>query len=360
MLASMRRPTSELRARLIWAAVREAKKKELHEFRLRRFRRKVRDQNSLVSPEMRTAFPTWLGTYIIDGDLNLLDAPKQTLAKLLQIETPELPKGTRVRLVVDLTGLESIDAASLLFLASRLRALSKRPWVDLCGRFPESGKALRTLIEADFTGYVLGLPRKPPDPHDRSVSLLQGFSAEERLVSGDIAERVQRFLLRRDARLAADREESDHVYAAVVECLENVRHHAYRKGVVEGRRQGWWAVGLYDDDTATATVAILDMGIGIAGSLGEKEPTRWTSLFKRPADLLDQATQGVRTETKEPKRGQGLKNLREFAAASTNRRLHVMSSSGMITCSAGNQTVKRTTEHFNGTIVCVQISQPEK
>ena len=355
----MKRPTPQLRARQDKAADRELWKRRERRYKGYYFGLQVRRQNADLPDRARTSSLVQVVTLRFSGRLNIFSAPDETIGQLIQLERVNIPNMTRTDLVIDLSRVEFIDACSLLFLASRAKAISTRPFVRVYGSFPKSPKALTTLVDADFDSYVLGRPRRPPTGR-KNVSLVESGKGAKKLVSGVIANDIKSFLVSRDHRLADDIEKADHIYGAVVECIENVRHHAYGDDDKRSESKGWWAVGIYDEDTDVASVAILDMGIGIAASLGRKDPGRWGKLLGVPADLLDKASLGVWTESSDPERGKGLKSLRDFAVDAPNRRLHIVSSSGMLTCSKREPSKRKSIEKLDGTIVCIQIGKWDK
>lgn len=169
-----------------------------------------------------------------------------------------------------------------------------------------------------------------------------------------VAQRINRFLRARHPAL--DMYEVDSLGLAINECLENVRQHAYEN---PDWNEGWFVVGLYDDEKKRSSVAILDFGVGIRATLRRQFGDFLGNLFREPADYLERAIKGIRTATGKAHRGQGFKFLREFVGAEDGRFLHVLSSGGMVT--VGRDLLKKlSTPTFRGTIVCLETTNRAK
>lgn len=285
------------------------------------------------------------------GDLDLVRRLDATLLQLLRLDEIG-PNDRPLQVSVNLDAVTGIDPAALLFLCSRIHRLAARSWVWVTGTWPKAQEALQTLADADFPSFLKrAKPLKIAAPN--TLQLIDGTGPGSRLVSGNAAERIMSFLAYLHPGLSG--QELDALGVAVNECLENVRLHAYlTKGA---RRQGWYVVGSFDANTSTSTVAILDMGVGIAASVAPQ--FRFKGKLRRDEDLLEAATAGRATASGKKHRGQGFKFLREFVMEKDLRRLHVLSSSAMITWGRGGRDgilARRRTRHFDGTIVCLQIS----
>lgn len=287
------------------------------------------------------------------GALDLVSNTDETLTQVTELDRVEVPPLRRTRVMIDLAKVDVLEPAALLFLCSRIADLGDRPFVDVTGTYPpKDSQALRMLRDAKFDSFLKGAPI-PTIHAARTLSLIDGTTAGHRTVSPQTAAAIHTFLHGLHPKLTI--EELDALALAVTECLENVRVHAYR--TKEERRKGWFVVGRYDELRATSSVAILDMGIGIAATV--RDHFAWKGRLKSDADLVEAATTGRVTATQEPNRGKGYGFLRTFVTAKEGRRLHVLSSSTMLTFGKDAKAgilAKRPTAPFTGTIVCLQIT----
>jgi hypothetical protein len=214
--------------------------------------------------------------------------------------------------------------------------------------------ALKTLSDANFAGFLQGTPPKF-DKTTRTLQLHEGSSRTK--VPTNVAADLQSFLVDLNPKLSG--QETDFIYMAAMECLENVRIHAYDPA--QKVANNWYTVGLYDVSRDCSTVAILDLGLGMRATVQRQLSDFYKAVewFTRPTySLIEEATLGLRTASGERHRGKGLSTLREFAAGQPNRRLSVFSRDGMVSWVAedGEQIcISREIPEFNGTIVCLEI-----
>lgn len=349
----MRRLTRLQQARLVRAARRELRKRRERAQIGRIWGQSVRLQN-FDHPSDVLSYPTREEDIVLGGDLDLLRDTDATLDQLLVLENRRRVTAfsqVRVRVLLDL--VRSIDAASLLLMCSRIRELGGTPFVRVSGTYPRAERARRTLRDANFQSFISRsvVPRVLGAPLPRHVELIEGMGIGQRQVRPEIARQVQKFL--HECHPTLDTEEVDTIGVAIAECLENVRIHAY--GSREERRQGWYVVGLYDEERSMSTVAILDVGVGIAATVAERVGSFIGSLFRQPADYVEEAISGKVTASGQPHRGKGFRFLREFVSSGKNRRLHVLSSSSVITWGETGIIRKEATREFRGTIVCLEI-----
>jgi len=347
----MRRLTPGLRAWLIARSSKEQRQRQRRRGKGGRYGEGVSDRNA--------KFP-WLPPrpHFVDprevrlvGDIDLIHKPDETLAQLTSLDRIE-SMGLPQRVMLDLKQVRSIDSAALLFLCSRIAKLGNRPHVEVSGNYPPNDSAgLRTLRDAEFDSFLNGAPPIHFRGGAKTLSLIDGTGAGSRLVTGGIATRINEFLKGRHPGLST--EELDALSLAVTECLENVRVHAYGDAKPE-RRKGWYVVGRYDESSLTSSVAILDMGVGIAKTVEVR--FAFGGRFKTTLDMVEAATAGRVTASGAKNRGKGYGFLRRFVQREQGRRLTVMSSSAMVTWGKGGILEKRSTAAFTGTIVCLQIT----
>lgn len=293
----------------------------------------------------------------LTGRLDLLHSPTATIAQLNALSNvPRSRSGQRVHVLLD--DVTYVDAPSLLFLCSRIRHLRARYGTVVTGSYPKDWAAQKTLMDADFPGFLQG--RKPKfDKTTRTLQLHEGTS-RKRIVTS-IAADVQQFLAEVVPELTKPERifERDLIYVAASESLENIRVHAYSPF---GYRGGlWYTVGLYDPVRQCAVIAILDMGVGMKVTVQKKLGPAYRLLewLTVPTfELIREATLGIRTASGERHRGKGLSSLREFSVAQPDRRFHVLSGDGMVTWMKGKQDAACSMQgvpEFEGTIVCLEI-----
>lgn len=333
----------------------------LREFRKKKYRiglgkiygEFARQQNVVFPPEERTGTPLIEPIIALSGDLDLLGNPDETLKKFKQFSVPHRTERANTLVRVLLDRVTSLDAPSILFLCSRIHALAERKFTKVFGTYPHSPKALHALHDANFNSF---LSNSPPSSGGikPSLELIHGGRGGVGRIDTSVPRRIQLFLKERNPNL--DLEEIDTIYLAVVECLENIRHHAYGRQKESDHCSGWFVVGLHDQDTQTSSVAILDRGVGIYQTVSNQFPGIFGITFKHVTDVLEEATSGLRTQTQEHKRGKGFRTLMQFATEADGRRFHVLSSGAMITWRKGAPPLKRYIPRFLGTIVCIEIS----
>jgi hypothetical protein len=217
--------------------------------------------------------------------------------------------------------VECFDAAAMLFLSSRLELLVNNPRVArLTGVYPVHLKAVQALQAAGFDEFITSRRRQGGVRAQKAVKLVKGATrADPAIVGGEI----QTFLAENCPSLGLV--ETDHAYIALQEALENITLHAY-PGQHDAFR--WYAVGLIDAESGCASVAILDVGVGILETVRHRVSAR--SLLLSPFQFLIEATSGESTASGDRKRGKGLSTLRNFALDGAGRVLHVLSSGARI------------------------------
>lgn len=330
--------------------------------RQRTYRGLVAKTNEGVSASKRTPFPTQLCTFDVSGDLRFGINPDfvvQQANNFLQI--PGL--GIRpVRVLINLQAVTAIDAGALLVLCSRIMLLGECALVPRVSvEFPSHGPVRKALQEAGISYFLRERGRETLEEDDDSnIHIIDGFVARDRAIKTEVAARIRDFLSKRHAAL--EREERQLLYLAAQECIENVGLHAYespaeQRHVLDPPRV-WIVVGLFDNATKISTVAIIDLGVGVVGSIKRKPDfIQIVKDFMRgnnAADIIEAATSGLRTESQERKHGKGLSTMRQFVEMQPNRRLSVLSSGGLVTCSSSGVS-KRAMPQFLGTLVVLEV-----
>jgi len=349
----MKRPTPELRRRLIKASQREQWKHDNRSGLGVAYGLAVSGQNLLFPDSPALPFETNINYADFSGILDLVKAPRSTLKKFRQIPEPSSRSKGPTRLIVDLTQLKAIEPSCVLFLASRTHQFSHRGlhWVQ--GRFPSDPQVFQVLLDAGFKDFVTGSPASTAPEMLPVICFTRSTDEADRTVRPKTALRVKTFLTERHKALTLP--EQDLIYAAVAECLENIRSHAY-KGTAS-RRHGWYVCGLYDANTDTSCLSVLDVGVGIIASIERRAAQMNKPLGLDGFGILDGASQGRMTESGEQHRGKGIRWMREFVEGAPKRRLHIFCNGHMISFGQGSAPEKRRIPHFDGTIVRLELSR---
>lgn len=339
---------ARIRRRAIWSLDRRLRRRGFG----RSYGAEVRTQNRFIAPQKRVSFKTPGRAIRLAGRLDFRANPVGTLTQLSWLSDFEKGRSPfRVHVLMD--DITYIDAPSLLFLCSRIRWLRDLGGI-VTGSYPREPRALKTLVDADFPGFLAG---RPPI-FDRTTKTLQLHSgSSEDQLDPSVAADIKQFLSHLAPHLTGL--DVDLIYMAAIECLENVRVHAYR----EDTRQipgNWFAVGLHEPDDDSSTVAILDMGLGMRTTV-----QRQLSSFDKvvdwittpTAELIKEATLGLRTETQERHRGKGLRQLREFSLQSEGRRISVFSGDGAVAWSTSEDGVATEIPKIQGTVVYLRLSR---
>lgn len=302
------------------------------------------DRNSVFQPVSHATLPVEI---LLPARFELFTDPVNAINAVSILEdASSYPRGTSVW--IGMSALRKLDILGLVFLCSRIKSLN-RVNCRVYGDYPVDSATKQLLDDVDFGGFLRGA-RHRTHPDGRQLDLID--SADLSRVDTRVGERIQDFLKLRNPVLSA--EEVDLVYLAVIECLENIKAHAYTMDTGT-----WFVVGHHDEKTKTTSVAILDRGMGVVRSVTNNMKTIRRTLSK-DADLFEEATKGRLTEHADPKRGKGFRFLREFALRGPGRKFHVLSSGRMITWMQDHPPIKRKLPEFNGTMVCIQIDNSDQ
>ncbi len=321
------------------------------------------------------------------GELDLVDNAEVTRWQLLQLQQIKSTRARPCKVYVDLSWVVSIDASALLYLMAQLERLKDRG-ARLRGNYPRSAPALAALADAGFERFMRSKRRlRPSGPKQvevRSERIATRMNPNQWLELRDF--------VRQSARLTP--QQSENVYVALHECIENIHHHAYRPRV--GR---WYAIALWPPGAAVGRIVVLDMGRGIGSSLGGTR--KWDRLVAlqgvwhafvsavrdslkldamRPrqraraealigaafrsvasanAALVWLACNGYRNATGLSGRGTGLNGLRLDVEDSGRGALHVSSGDAIVSYSPQQRPTRGGLPQLRGTIVCVDVPMTE-
>lgn len=337
--------------------------------------RRARDEQRKRDRSRRQTFVSGIQDVVVklQGQLDLVELPRETREQLTQFERLPVRSGRRIRVYVDMREVVTLDACALLYVVAQVDRLKRASWAEVTGNYPRHASALRTLNDANFEEF-LGLQRRIAPTSQQSEPTLQlayGSASGDTKLDPDTWLPLHRWLKRHGC---FSDEETDYLYQALGECVENVLQHAYGGGHTI---KHWYAVALRPEGGRPARAVVLDLGIGIphsirrarfdrtkgalqallqsiaAGSLSVKQLTDqlksddWYCIFL--------ASQGLRTQVNDPRRGTGLAGLREAVLSLKKGTMHVISGESAVTWVYGAQPVAVRLPPLLGTIVCLEF-----
>lgn len=271
---------------------------------------------------------------------NLLIAEKaeqrqQILGIVSQIEHRLRSRSHRVKL--DFSQVKKIFPGGMLLLLAALSQLADAYAGKISARCPPNSLSAQLLNHFGLAGKLkvnLALSR-PTHASVLAWSFLTGSQAA--------GEQVTALLNRyREGTNAAIPEG---LFAVLTEALTNVRQHAYKDlpQVQESWRK-WWLFARYEEPKPDAPgslyIAIYDIGAGIPTTMRNKlkkneivvdlldKSGRLLSLsdgVMLDKKLLFEAVEHRRSQTGEGHRGNGLPEMKDFAASNQGGRLHIIS-----------------------------------
>ncbi len=319
----------------------------------------------------------------IGGDLDLIADDGSTRHQLAVFETVKIPSPRRpaLRLFVNLAEVTSIDPCALLYLVAQTDRLSETGRVRVSGSYPRAPLALQMFADAGFHKYMRSkLPQMRGLRGRRSKTVqveISSGSARRKLNPADWT-KLHKFLSDTGS-LGEDQTEA--VYQAFGECIENVVQHAFGRPTA-GK---WYALAIRPRDDLPARAVVLDLGVGIAGSV--RKP-RWERTLNAVARALEpalkfaeqalgkpddfeskflarlraddwfcvyMATLGLRTQAKDKERGTGLIGLRDAMLDVRSGALHVHSGTAAVTWRYGTEPQPNLLPTLRGTIVCIEF-----
>ena len=317
-----------------------------------------------------TAAGAYRGRYkriVLSGRLDLEQDPEGTLSqfeKLWQVAKRGMrPPNIRI----DMTQVSHIDAPSLLMFAAAYDAIRESARLErIQGLYPASPRIRGMLEEADFTGFVTN--QKNRVRTDACLRLRHGRQEGTlKELMRDVSMEIRAFIMSKNEALSLP--DCQTAYSSVFECLENVSLHAFGKdgdGVHQKEKRDWYVVGLTDSKENRVSIAIMDLGVGIAATV-QRSLNRWESVFRKfplinssrgvsDLDLVVAATLGDRKESGDEKHGKGLSHMREYAQENRHCSLHVYSSGSIVRWSSDEEPIRARLQGLHGTIVCITMA----
>lgn len=255
--------------------------------------------------------------------MNLENDRSETLQALKRIQRT-IVKTAYNKVVLDLSKLKSITFETAVLLVAEIdRAFPYRGGKEIAGNHPTDQEVCTTLSEIGYFEYFqTAAPEFKPSKRIY-LKLQSGFTTDGPIVGAliKIFEKRMRF----------SEESSKLLYRAIVECLDNVAQHAYRKKTKLPYIRGkWWMVGYCDYDTDTVGFCLLDQGVGIAKTIREVWRIRLKGIIQglSDAEIVREAVRSGSSRFQNVRRGNGLKSLLKFVENAPDGCLKIQSLRG--------------------------------
>lgn len=256
------------------------------------------------------------------------------------------------RLVVDFRDVEEIESSVALMLLAELKRCisysSSRTYIT--GTYPNTDAVAQLLSDL---GFFQALNVKDPEVKlldaDRTfVKLTQHRQTDAAL--------IDRMLSLFSKEIAFDDQERKTLHLAFLECMDNVRQHAY---IWKSNRphlyKEWWMAGFIDHRQQEIHFLFYDQGLGIPYTIRKRKHRRVLDRVQHwnDADWISRALR--RRESRHPsqRRGHGLKRLRRFARVSRRgTTLKIVSNYGCYVLTTDNDEHKLQMKYnLDGTLI---------
>ncbi|TVO70880.1 hypothetical protein FHP88_15615 [Sedimenticola selenatireducens] len=269
----------------------------------------------------------------------------------------EILYGDSTEVLLDQKALDSITPETAIILVSELqrciqyKSMKKR----LRGTHPDSPAVARILTDIGF--YSCLNIKSPPHAEEKSsrafFRIMPGNRTDARIANRLVShfEKVVSF-----EPIARKR-----LLAALIECMDNVHNHAYRKDGISPDLIGeWWMAGFVDESVGQVGFIFYDQGVGVPTTLKEKWAVKIKTLVgMNDAELLQHAVLEGITRRKSERHGNGFPSFKEFIneiPAGTGGFLRVISNKGDYSYCRNARSNPTTVEiPLNGTLLIWSI-----
>lgn len=251
-----------------------------------------------------------------------LDSNRVTILGLLNEVRGALVHGKDRRVFLDFSQLVAISSeAGLMLLAEIDRSLALAGGRVLHGNHPNSVMAASMLKDMGYFRFFK-VPDPPINPSSRIFLEARGGS----FTDGEIANKLIE-VFENQLRISSISRRA--LYEALIECMQNVKHHAYPDDFfTSGKlRDRWWMMGFSDSNTGEVTFSFVDQGVGIPRTLQRK----WKQLLNQivggfsESELICGAIEEHKSRLKSIRRGNGLSVLRSLLQLAPEGRFRICS-----------------------------------
>lgn len=268
---------------------------------------KRRRRTSRTNPRFQPVEPT-RGVKIIRAPtaLNLSDAMDDTLEFIGKIHH-SIIYGDKVYIRIDLSVVAELSpAAALVFITEIKRCAQYAGSRRISGLWPQDAKVMKTLDDIGMF-RILNIRRPPRPNYDQSYfKIMEGVRSEGKVADALIRhfERNGKFQLIARKRL----------FSALIECMDNVRIHAYDRASTNPHLEGeWWMAGYCDFEKNNVMFLFFDQGDGIPATIKEREEkTLKQRIMWSESDRLRDAVMIGVSRQQGKRRGRGLPSLKGF------------------------------------------------
>jgi len=242
----------------------------------------------------------------------------------------ELLHGRTHNVLIDVRQLVEISApAAIVLLAelSRCTAYTQRQ-KSVRGNYPASDRAKQMLRDV---GFFAAFQVKAPDITSPTKDRVYVRTASGNQSDG----RYTRPFLSLFERVAALTPlASKRLYSALIECMDNVKAHAYDPSIIGDPNlvDEWWLGGFADPVRRRLALVFYDTGHGIPRTIKQRRMLRVANYARiSDARILERAVNVGFTRTRDNRRGNGLPSLKDFIDLAPGGFLRVASGSGDLT-----------------------------
>lgn len=255
-------------------------------------------------------------------------------------------------ILIDHSNLSIASPEAILVVTATLEKLTEySPRTKLQARFRHTSPAvLSVLNEVGYLSYF-GLGWQTDPKEDRHfLALVSDLETNTEVV----ARLVLKF--HREGHLEMER--CKRLVKGLIECMQNVNHHAYKKA--KGRRLmgRWWLLGYVDVQSGQIYFAFYDQGVGMPTTLRFKMLDRWAPplLSRTDAELILAAFAGNFSSTQQKNRGFGLPRLKRLVDEAPDGELFVHSEKVQVVLKPrGRPTSQVTKMAMEGTLLVWQV-----
>lgn len=343
-----------LKEKLLW------RKREDH--RLARLNKTYNPNKEIVIPnavtrneDFKIAAPS-KGTRRLEAPskLNFNEQIHETISYLQQIKL-ELLFGENAAVYLDLTKVDEISPeAALVLLAELTRGVyytEKKKKIG--GNYPRGDIASEMLTKIGFFKiFQIKTPqfKRSSDPRIYFKAVFGNQS------DGRRTQPLTRLL---DYVEGLPPLLSKKLYAALIECMDNVKAHAYppsptpRPDLIGE----WWMAGFIDPSIQQLAIVFYDQGVGIPTTIKELRSIRFKSYISLSDErIIRKAILTGLSRKKSGRRGSGLPSLREIVDVAPGGFLRVVSNEGDFTyCKNSRHRSTPLSSKFDGSLIIWSI-----
>ena len=260
---------------------------------------------------------------------------------------------------IDFTNIKTISpAAALIFTAEIDRLIKTRLWKKRSLSVKDFKKwdiSVRLQLR-DMGMFELLKTQKIPikfwKKENHTDEIFLKFQSGNMALGGDV--RLLKQLISKLTVLPKDKQ----LQAGLTEAMTNSIHHAYPEDYLMGnliKDKLWWMSASVNLKSRFLTVMFYDEGVGIPKTLPKTFPEAIKSItgIIKDGDIIKAATAVKRTSTKQPNRGRGLKEIKNYIDSLEKERasLEIYSLKGYYKYQNKNEYILNNERKIEGTFI---------